>query len=71
MERPPLDPAHDLASAPTFSRLEHPIDRQDLYRLTRALVDHCIASDSEPPAALVLAIDHSEDPTYGQQEFAG
>jgi hypothetical protein len=34
-------------------------------------VDHCIASDSEPPAALVLAIDHSEDPTYGQQEFAG
>jgi hypothetical protein len=70
VERPPLDPAHDLASAPTFSRLEHHIDRKDLYRLTRALVDHFIASYSEPPAAIVLDSDHSDDPTYGQQEFA-
>jgi Transposase DDE domain group 1 len=70
VERPPLDPAHDLASAPTFSRLEHHIDRKDLYRLTRALVDHFIASYSEPPAAIVLDLDHSDDPTYGQQEFA-
>jgi hypothetical protein len=70
VERPPLDPAHDLASAPTFSRLEHHIDRKDLYRLTRALVDHFIASYAEPPAAIVLDIDHSDDPTYGQQEFA-
>jgi Transposase DDE domain group 1 len=70
VERPPLDPAHDLASAPTFSRLEHHIARKDLYRLTCALVDHFIASYSEPPAAIVLDIDHSDDPTYGQQEFA-
>jgi hypothetical protein len=70
VERPPLDPTHDLASAPTFSRLEHQIDRQDLYRLTRALVDHFIASYAEPPAAIVLDLDHSDDPTYGQQEFA-
>ena len=70
VERCPLDPTHALASAPTFSRLEHPIDRQDLYRLTRALVDHCIASYVEPPAAIVLDVDHSDDPTYGQQEFA-
>jgi DDE family transposase len=70
VDRPPLDPASDLASAPTFSRLEHHIDRKDLYRLTRALVDHFIASYAEPPAAIGLDIDHSEDPTYGQQEFA-
>jgi hypothetical protein len=70
VERCPLDPTHDLASAPTFSRLEHHIDRQDLSRLTRALVDHFIASYAEPPAAIVLALDHSDDPTYGQQEFA-
>jgi hypothetical protein len=70
VERCPLDPAHDLASAPTFSRLEHQIDRSDLYRLTRALVDHFIASYAEPPAAIVLDLDHSDDPTYGQQEFA-
>jgi DDE family transposase len=69
VEQPPLDAEHDLASAPTFSRLEHQIDRKDLYRLTRALVDHFIASYPEPPAAIVLDIDHSDDPTYGQQEF--
>jgi Transposase DDE domain group 1 len=70
VERLPLEPSHDLASAPTFSRLEHHVDRKDLYRLTRACVDHFIASDAEPPAAIVLDLDHSDDPTYGQQEFA-
>ena len=69
VERSPLDDEQDLASAPTFSRLEHQRDRQDLYRLTRALVDHCMASDSEPPPAIVLDIDHSDDPTQGQQAF--
>src|SRR5215470_996424 len=70
VERRPLDSEHDLASAPTFSRLEHQVDRKDLYRLSRALVDHFIASYAEPPAAIVLDLDHSDDPTYGQQEFA-
>jgi Transposase DDE domain group 1 len=69
VERRPLDAKHDLASAPTFSRLEHQMDRKDLYRLTRALVDHFIASYAEPPAAIVLDVDHSDDPTHGQQEF--
>ena len=69
VERSPLDDEQDLASAPTFSRLEHQIDRKDLYRLTRALVDHFIASYAEPPPAIVLDIDHSDDPTHGQQEF--
>jgi len=70
VERLPLAPEQDLASAPTFSRLEHSIDRKDLYRLTQALVDHFIASYPEPPAAIVLDLDHSDDPTHGQQEFA-
>jgi Transposase DDE domain group 1 len=69
VERLPLDPAQDLASAPTFSRLEHSVTRPDLYRLTQAFVDHCMASYSEPPAAIVLDLDHSEDPTHGQQEL--
>jgi hypothetical protein len=69
-ERSPLEPTQDLASAPTFSRLEHSVDRKDLYRLTHALVDHFIAGYPEPPAAIVLDLDHSEDTTYGQQEFA-
>src|SRR2546422_10298758 len=58
VERCPWAPTRDLASAPPFSRLEHHIDRQDLSRLTRALVDHFIASDAEPPAAIVLDLDH-------------
>jgi Transposase DDE domain group 1 len=70
VERPPLDPAQDLASAPTFSRLEHSVDRTDLDRLTHALVDHFIASYPKPPAAIVLDLDHSDDQTHGQQEFA-
>ena len=69
VERSPLDDEQDLASAPTFSRLEHQRDRKDLSRLTRALVDHFIASYPEPPQAIVLDVDHSDDPTYGQQEF--
>src|SRR6516162_7716355 len=47
VERLPLAPEQDLASAPTFSRLEHSIDRKDLYWLTQALVDHFIASYPE------------------------
>ena len=43
--------------------------RTDLYRLTQAFVDHFIASYPEPPAAIVLDLDHSEDPTHGQQEL--
>jgi Transposase DDE domain group 1 len=70
VERSPLEPEQDLASGPTFSRLEHSMDRKDLYRLTQALVDQFIASYPEPPAAIVLDLDHSDDPTHGQQEFA-
>src|SRR5215831_6114621 len=70
VDRLPLEPDHALASAPTFSRLEHSVDRKDLYRLPRAFVDHFIASYPEPPAAIVLDLDHSADPTHGQQEFA-
>src|SRR5256714_3401232 len=70
VERPPLPPEQALASAPTFSRLEHSVDRKDLYRLTQALVAHFVASYPEPPAAIVLDLDHTDDPTHGQQEFA-
>jgi hypothetical protein len=69
VERAPLEPAQDLARGPTFSRLEHSVDRKDLSRLTQAFVDHCIARDPEPPPAIVLDLDHADDPTHGQQEF--
>jgi len=69
VDRLPLEPEYDLASAPTLSRLEPSVDRPDLYRLTQAFVDHFIASYPAPPAAIVLALAHSADPPYGQQEF--
>ena len=68
--RLPVAPEQDLASAPTFSRLEHRVDRQDLYRFARALMDHFIAGYPEPPAAMVLDLDHADAPTHGQQELA-
>ena len=60
----------DLASGPTFSRLENAVSTKDLYRLARAFVDQFIASYPQPPAVIVLDLDHSEDPTHGQQEFS-
>jgi Transposase DDE domain group 1 len=69
VERAPRDPAQDLARAPTFSRLAHQVTRTDLYRVTQAFVDHCMASSPEPPAAIVFDRDHPEAPTHGQQEF--
>ena len=46
------------------------MDWKDLYRLTQALGAHFVASYPEPPAAIVLDLDHTDDPTHGQQEFA-
>jgi hypothetical protein len=70
IDRLPLEADQHLASAPTFSRLEHSVDRKDLYRLTQAVVDHFVASYPEPPPAIVLDLDHTDDPTHGQQELA-
>jgi hypothetical protein len=70
LDRRPLEDAQALASAPTLSRLEHQIDRQDAYRLAWAFVEHFVHSYAEPPEAIVLALDHTDDPTHGQQELA-
>lgn len=68
--RAPLDAGNELASGATFSRLENGLSRKDLYRLAQAFVEDFIASYAAPPAAIVLDMDHSEDPTHGQQELA-
>ena len=39
VNRHPLAQAMDLASGPTFSRLENAVSTKDLYRLARAFVD--------------------------------
>jgi hypothetical protein len=68
LDRRPLDEASDLASAPTISRLENAATAKDLYRMAKAMVNQFIASDAEPPAVIVLDMDHSEDRAHGQQE---
>ena len=68
--RAPLAEGNDLASAPTFSRLENAMTARNMYRLARALVDAFIASYAKAPQVIVLDMDHSEDTTHGQQEFA-
>lgn len=70
LERKPLDVAMDLASAPTFSRLENGVGVRDLYRIAQAFVETFIASYPKAPQVMVLDMDHSEDATHGQQEFA-
>jgi hypothetical protein len=69
LERLPLEATADLASAPTLSRLENAATRKDIYRLAVAFIEQFIASYPQPPAVIVLDLDHSEDAAYGQQEM--
>jgi len=68
-ERLPLEAGQDLASAPTFSRLENAASNSDLYRMAEAFVEQFVASYARPPEMIVLDMDHSEDRTHGQQEL--
>jgi len=70
LEQRPLDKDNDLASAPTFSRLENGASTKDIYRLAQAFVDQFIASYAKPPKLIVLDMDHSEDATHGQQQLS-
>lgn len=70
LDHRPLDTDNDLASAPTFSRLENAASTKDIYRIAQAFVDQFIASYAKPPKLIVLDMDHSEDATYGQQELS-
>jgi Transposase DDE domain group 1 len=66
--RPESDP--DLASQPTFSRLENAVDRHACRHLAHALLDVYLAQRAlaGPPARILLDIDSTDDPTHGHQE---
>ncbi len=70
LDRKPLDPNQDLASAATFCRLENGLRRKDIYRIAYVFVNQFIQSYAQPPQLIVIELDHSEDPTHGQQEGA-
>jgi hypothetical protein len=60
----------DLASQPTFSRLENAVDRRACEALAEALVALYIRERQwrGAPRHLVLDLDGTDDPTYGDQE---
>lgn len=70
LERRPLDEGNELASGATLSRLENAASRKDAYRMAAAFVDQFLASYSEPPEAIVLDMDHTDDATHGQQALS-
>ncbi|MDQ3695979.1 MAG: IS1380 family transposase [Chloroflexota bacterium] len=65
---PETDP--DLASQPTFSRLENAISARTCYRLAVALGEcYLRARDQDGvPTRIVLDLDGTDDPTHGEQE---
>ncbi len=60
----------DLASAPTFSRLENRATRSQIWALHEVLAAQFIKSHKKPPAELVLDIDASDVPLHGEQELS-
>lgn len=58
-----------LASQPTMSRFENTPSRTDLYRIGLAFIDAFIDSYKEPPEGIILDIDDTDDPTYGNQQM--
>jgi Transposase DDE domain group 1 len=66
--RLPADP--DLASQPTFSRLENAIDFKTCYRLAQVLLAVYLQERgrSGPPTRILIDADSTDDPTHGDQE---
>ncbi len=60
----------DLASQPTFSRLENSVDRHTCIRLATALVQLYLCQREKPdlPKRILLDLDGTDDPTHGDQE---
>lgn len=60
---------HELASQSTMSRLENSIDKKDLYRIGKQLVDTFIDSYALEPVVIIIDCDDTNNNTYGQQEL--
>lgn len=58
----------ELASSPTFSRLETRATRADVMALNRVLVEQFIAAQGKAPRELILDVDASDVPLHGEQE---
>jgi len=59
-----------LASQPTLSRFENRVTEEEVQALSHELVDLCLRGRKKAPRRVVIDLDATDDPTYGQQEFA-
>lgn len=62
--------AEELASSPTFSRLETRATRADVMALNRVLIEQFIAAQGKAPDELILDVDASDVPLHGDQELS-
>jgi hypothetical protein len=62
------DEGRTLASPPTLCRPEDRVGRTALVRVAEVLVDQFVAAHPEPPEALILDFDATDDPVHGKQE---
>jgi hypothetical protein len=60
----------ELASSPTFSRLETRATRADVMALNRVLIEQFIAVQAKAPRELILDVDASDVPLHGEQELS-
>ena len=58
-----------LASQPTMCRFENQPTRSTLYRIAQSFLDGFIDSYDHPPEGIILDIDDTDDPTYGNQQL--
>lgn len=59
-----------LASQPTMCRFENGFSKSDLYRIAKAFVHVFINSYKKKPKAIILDLDDTPDPTYGNQQLS-
>ena len=64
------DSGRDLASQPTFSRLENAVDRPAIEALARALVEIYLQERGRDgvPERILVDLDGTDDPAHGEQE---
>ena len=62
--------AEELASSPTFSRLETRATHADIVALNQVLIQQFIAAHPVAPKELVLDADASDIPLHGEQELS-
>lgn len=60
----------DLASQPTFSRLENAVSARDCYRIAVAMGEVYLRERAKDgiPTRIVIDLDSTDDPTHGAQE---